>query len=198
MGPFQELGVLSGLRTPFPYETDNPAPFVFPNGSVMVMFRSWHPPPQGTTNTTTPIGIARSDGPSWNSTYTLTTTPPIWGLHNATSRQYVPLEDPFMWRDEAGFFHAVFHNMGACNAVGCHAYSVDGWEWFLASRPAYTTFVPLQGGRNVTVARRERPHIVFNAAGQPAFLTNGVQDNYGPPGYDHSYTLVAPINAAWP
>jgi len=39
LGPFTESGILQGDRAPFPYETDNPAPLVFPNGSTWVMVR---------------------------------------------------------------------------------------------------------------------------------------------------------------
>jgi hypothetical protein len=82
-------------------------------------------------------------------------------------------------------------------AVGCHAFSADGFEWYLASTPAYTTTVTFAGGPtpNITYARRERPHLVFNGFGQPAFLSNGVQESWSS---DHSYTLVQPLNVAWP
>ena len=50
-------------------------------------------------------------------------------------------------------------------------------------------------GSNTTLARRERPHLVFNAAGQPAFLSNGAQEAWAD---DHSYTLVQPINVPFP
>jgi hypothetical protein len=192
MGQFYTTGILQGDRSPFPFETDNPSPLVFPNGTTWVMFRSWNPP----GNTTTPIGIARSSGASWNSTYELPASPVPVGFPNATEPVYVPLEDPFMWLDaESGTFHALFHNMGGCRDVGCHAFSADGLAWFLATSDPYTTTVDFQGGTSITYARRERPHLVLNKKGQPAFLSNGVQETWA---NDHSYTLVQPLNVEWP
>ena len=192
MGPFYQSGILQGNRAPFPYETDNPAPLVFANGSTWVMFRSWNPP----GNTTTPIGIARSDNPTWNTTYTLTSSPVPIGPPNTTVPTYVPLEDPYLWQDQSsGTFHALFHNMGGCKDVGCHAFSEDGYLWYLAPDDPYTTLIIFQDNSNITYGRRERPHLVFNSLGQPAFLSNGVQETWS---NDHSYTLVQPINVAWP
>ena len=49
-----------------------------------------------------------------------------------------------MWLDAAsGAYHAVFHNMGGCAAVGCHAFSADGYTWCTwrqASMPAAALF----------------------------------------------------------
>ena len=101
-----------------------------------------------------------------------------------------------MWFDAASSsYHAIFHNMGGCAAVGCHAFSADGFTWYIAMTPAYTSLVEFEGGGNITYARRERPHLVFNSAGQPAFLSNGVQEAWAS---DHTYTLVQPINVAFP
>lgn len=191
-GEFIDSGILQGNRNPFPYETDNPSPLVFPNGTTWVMFRSWNPP----GNTTTPIGIARSDSATWNTTYTLPTAPVPQGYTNSTAPIYVPLEDPFMWFDtESGTYHALFHNMGGCGEVGCHAFSEDGFSWFMARTCPYTSLVQFQDGSSITYARRERPHLVFNKLGQPAFLSNGVQETWE---NDHSYTLVQSINVPFP
>lgn len=192
-GPYVETGVFAGNRVAPIYELDNPAPWHFANGSTWVMGRSWHPP----GNTTTPIGIARSNGNTWNTTYTIEdVTYPQFASVNATAASYSPLEDPFLWVDaDSGTFHALFHNMGACATVGCHAFSPDGFVWYLATTGPYTNTVNYVDGSSKTLARRERPHLVFNAAGHPAFLSNGVQDSGND---DHTYTHVHPINVAWP
>ena len=193
-GPFVETGVFQGPRAEcFPWESDNPAPLVFPNGTTWVMYRSWNP--SAGTNCTTPIGIARSDAPTWNATYTHGAHSVPSGFANATDQGYVPLEDPWMWLDPRGNFHALFHSMGGCKAVGCHAFSRDGYRWALAASDAYTTTVEFADGSSKQYARRERPHLVLNAAGDPAFLTNGVQESWDS---DHSYTLVQQTTAAWP
>jgi len=57
-------------------------------------------------------------------------------------------------------------------------------------------------GTNFSMTRRERPHFIFNGAGQPTHLTNAAQ--YGPgklPGTlgdngDASFTMVQPIRTA--
>jgi hypothetical protein len=85
--------------------------------------------------------------------------------------------------------------MGGCNAVGCHAFSADAFTWYLATSDPYTTTIAFTDGSKIDYARRERPHLVFNSAGQPAFLSNGVQESWGS---DHSYTLVQPINVPYP
>lgn len=193
MGPFVTTGILHGNTSlPFPHETDNPAPLVFPNGTTWVMFRSWNPP----GNSTTPIGIARSSGATWNTSYVLPTHPDPLGFPNVTGEVYVPLEDPFLWQDQAsGTFHALFHNMGGCGSVGCHAFSADGFAWYLATSDPYTTEVDFADGSSINYGRRERPHLVFNSKGEPAFLTNGVQEDWS---VDHSYTLIQPINVQFP
>ena len=53
-------------------------------------------------------------------------------VRRSTSVRLLPAcaADPFMWLDAAsGTYHAVFHNMGGCAAVGCHAFSADGYTW---------------------------------------------------------------------
>jgi hypothetical protein len=192
-GPWVQSGILQGNRYAPIYEADNPAPIHFSTGETWIMFRSWHPP----GNTTTPIGIARSDTASWNSSYTiLNVTYPQFASVKAMNPSYIPLEDPTMWVDqESQTFHALFHNMGGCSTVGCHAFSQDGMTWFLASSGPYTTEIMYEDGSNVTVARRERPHLIFNKLGQPAFLSNGVQRDWSD---DHTFTHVQPINVPWP
>lgn len=195
LGPFLDTGMFQGPRDAcFPWESDNPAPLVFPNGSTWVMYRSWHPP---TPNCTTPIGIARSDGLTWNTTYTHGAVPIPRGFHNESSSppRYIPLEDPFLFLDKVGNFHALFHNMGGCKEVGCHAFSEDGWAWYLATSDPYATLVEFEDGSSHTFARRERPHLVFNQDGDPAFLTNGMQLAWS---NDHSFTQVQQINVPWP
>ena len=193
-GPFVDSGVFQGPRQScFPFESDNPAPLVFPNGSTWVMYRSWNP--SGGTACTTPIGIARSDAATWNTSYSHGAEAVPIGFPNAAAPDYVPLEDPYLFIDSAANFHALFHNMGGCSAVGCHAFSADGFAWYLATSNPYTSLVRFADGSSVDYARRERPHLVFNSRGDPAFLSNGVQESWSD---DHSYTLVQQINVPWP
>ena len=61
--------------------------------------------------------------------------------------------------------------------VGGHAYSRDGINWVYSSTPAYYFEVGIgEYGSKVTFSyhRRERPHLLFDANGDPIYLTNGV------------------------
>ena len=157
---------------------------------------------------TTTIGIARSDEPNWKSTYTtLPVSYPQFRLHKSSEVVELHFEDPFIWYHTAsGSFHALFHGVAteehpdsSCLQVGCHAFSEDGYTWYLASSDPYDFNLHWTDGTGATltkkVARRERPHLVFNSAGDPAFLSNGVQDVFG---VDRTYTYVSAINAPFP
>ncbi len=72
------------------------------------------------------IGIARA--PSWKGPYTVDPAPIV--------PQF--FEDPFLWyQPETDSYHALFHTMGGCSGVGCHAFSPDGYHWNASSTPAY-------------------------------------------------------------
>ena len=85
-------------------------------------------------------------------------------------------EDTFMWRDPRGRLHALFHDMQPTTTrhVGGHAFSVDGLHWNYSSVGAYNSTVALVSGGSFTYKRRERPHLLLDKAGNPAYLTNGV------------------------
>jgi predicted GH43/DUF377 family glycosyl hydrolase len=112
-------------------------------------------------------------------------------------------EDPHLWRDVRGF-HVVCHrrapaparnawNYSQCGGVGASANGVD-WVW--ASAPAYnTTLAWADGGAAgtpVVFARRERPEIILDARGRPAFLTNGVEVVTGTLGRP-SLSVIVPL-----
>eukprot|EP01079_Euglenida_sp_SAG-EU17-18_P006966 gene6966-6623_t len=85
------------------------------------------------------------------------------------------VEDPFLYRDSNGNFHAIFHNWVFHDPpVGSHAYSRDGRSWTMSESVTYNTTVFYKDGSNDTYHRRERPHLIFDDQGQPAYLTNGV------------------------
>ena len=104
-------------------------------------------------------------------------------------------EDPFVWVDCDGHYHALFHNMSPNvdgidpqTVCGGHAYSADGVHW-IYSGVAYTNHVDHTDGTSTTFTRRERPHLVFADDGcTPLALTNGVVPG-GSTG-DASHTLL--------
>ena len=118
-----------------------------------------------------------------------------------------------------GGFHCDVATGRGC-AVGSHAFSADGLAWTFSTTVAYNTTVTYTDGTAATLARRERPQIVFEG-GEPAYLTNGATHNAPPPSGppagagaaagagagagagggvrsalvqgDHSFTLIVPI-----
>lgn len=90
----------------------------------------------------------------------------------------------FMWQmfDPAG--KSPIPSPGWC---GGHAFSQDGLNWSPITR-AYNTSIIRADGSYYELLRRERPKLLFNAAGIPTHLYNGVETkDYG------TYTLVAPL-----
>jgi len=100
------------------------------------------------------------------------------------------VEDPYVWRDASGVYHALAHAFSPF--FGVHAFS-DKAQWpanWSSGQPmgwtvtgvAYSADVEFTDGTKFTFLRRERPHLVW-AAGRygttPLALTNGVQ--YGGP-----------------
>ena len=168
----------------FPTSVDNPAPFFYPNGSIGVMFRSYT---RESAKYHSSIGIARAD--SWKGPFELPTEPIFDGLE----------EDPFYWyQANTDSFHAIFHNMGGCKDVGCHAFSKDGLSWTLSSTSAYSFNVIFDNGKNTTFSRRERPQLVFDPkSGVPTHLINGVQlpQSEQPKGgqNDYTYSIIVPL-----
>ena len=168
----------------FPASVDNPAPLFWPNGSVGVMFRSYT---RASAEFHSSIGIARA--PDWRGPWTLPTEPIFKGLE----------EDPFWWyQPSTKSFHALFHDMGGCSNVGCHAFSSDGLSWTLSTTPAYDYSVSFADGATTTFSRRERPQLVFDPdTGAPTHLINGVQlPRAEQPAHsqgDLTYSIIVPL-----
>ena len=133
---------------------------------------------------------------------------------NTTIMPDAGVEDPSVYVDASGVFHAVFHNQIEADderLCGGHAYSVDGLDWvFTGTSWSNEVHFMAPGGAdfggpsayNYTYrfSRMERPHLVFGDAKRPfqiTGLTTGVQ--YGEaspisvPGQDACYTLFQPV-----
>ncbi len=126
-GPFQQLPVPFNTKNKTTEGTgfvmDNPAPYIFENGTVLVLFRkiNWcatsNPPTcSRATRALTEIWLARA--PSFRGPYEIIGDEPV--------TQSIREEDPGIWRDQNGAFHAIFHGPG-------HAWSADGLQWSLAT-----------------------------------------------------------------
>lgn len=129
-----------------PTQSDtNPAPYIFDNGTTLLMNRHRDPPHKGKMA----IGIAVAPSPL--------------GPFVFTGQQVVEQlsEDPHLWRDARGNFHALFHHnnyRGWPLAEGTAAFSRDGTTWTYFSELAYTGLIKQTDGSEVIWNRRERPH----------------------------------------
>jgi len=109
-------------------------------------------------------------------------------------------EDPALYIDARGYFHAIFHNMDPCpdypcpEVAGGHAFSIDGVVWTYTgvaynSSGFYTDSTPF------SFHRRERPHPIMAADGHTIVaLTTGVNyvdesTAYG----DGTFTFLQPV-----
>ena len=134
---------------------NNPAPWVHPNGTVYVVFNNDN------------MLLVKAD--NWQGPYENVTTGACGGG-----------EDPFIWTDTNGHWHCLFHASPYSNLsiAGGHAFSVDGFDWFVSETAAYTgtyvDYLESDGSiRKYPIAKRERPHLIFEN-GEPIALTNGV------------------------
>lgn len=100
-------------------------------------------------------------------------------------------EDPYVWQDLNGRYHAVLHNMSPRDPAFCgiHAFSEDGAQWACGGL-AYSNNVSFTDGTSEVFPRRERPHLLFDGEGTIIALSNGVEypGHYG----DGIFTLVQP------
>jgi hypothetical protein len=138
--------------------------------------------------------------PTYKGPYTLLSTAP-WNTSD-----YSPswAEDPFLWRDKRGNWHALAHWMIDISEngvkyprVGAHMFSraLTG-PWTFKLQEAYNSSVAYTDGSQETFNRRERPKLFFSGDGEvtPLYLVNGVQE-MGESG--RSWTLVQPVGRGW-
>jgi hypothetical protein len=108
-------------------------------------------------------------------------------------------EDPHVYIDAQGHFHAVFHHCFQCPkscVCGGHAFSADGvvWHYPYVNGSAYSAHVALVDGRELEFERRERPHLVFAPDGvTPVALTNGAGIDGTGQNHDATWTFLQPL-----
>ncbi|KAH7002613.1 hypothetical protein EDB80DRAFT_778779 [Ilyonectria destructans] len=121
---------------------------------------------------------------------------------NTSDYQPYWTEDPFLWRDKRGNWHALNHWMidivesgVKYSRVGAHMYarSITG-PWHFKLQEAFNSTVNFTDGTFQTLNRRERPKIFFDDDMTPLYLINGVQDMNIT---SKSYTLIQPIGTRW-
>jgi hypothetical protein len=128
-------------------------------------------------------------------------------------------EDPYLYRDARGNWHALFHAVNlkvltdcGSSPVSSHAFSRDlqTWKTLATYVQPFSSVVALADGSARTLASVERPKFFFNAQGQPTHLFNGAanvpqcggntSDGKRPNScsdckyVDHTNTIVRPLN----
>ena len=96
-------------------------------------------------------------------------------------------EDPSLWTDTNGNFHAFYHiydvsaDKSQCidSTVSGHTYSLNGYDWFTSDNQPYNTQLEIVGTNGelevITLSTRERPRFFVDAkSGNPTHLINGV------------------------
>lgn len=129
-GPWISAGLIQANRTGMPNSTDqsgtsNPAPYIFPNGTVLMLGRGRDSDRfrNGTAVINHNIFLYRA--PAWNATYQWVPSDGVDGAL-AIGNGRIPTEDPVLWKGRRGF-HILLHSHPDLT----HAYSLDAihWRW---------------------------------------------------------------------
>lgn len=168
---------------------DNPSPWVLLNGSIAVMHVIRQQPEDNTTQCGDHrplMGLALADspeGPYW----------PAGGRIGDDVNQVLHMtmvnecrsEDPHIWQDQRGNWHALFHDQSpaaallpeyryATGRVG-HVYSRDLVHWTYSHILAAVGTVTHADGSTSVYSRRERPHLIMDPVTKaPTHLVTGV------------------------
>eukprot|EP00051_Salpingoeca_urceolata_P007514 m.98249 g.98249 ORF g.98249 m.98249 type:complete len:475 (-) comp15269_c0_seq2:41-1465(-) len=177
----------------------NPSPLVLPNGTVWVAYTDHGTGPPEYAKHGERIGIAVADRPE--GPYQKLGGPRLAIFEHQC-------EDPFLFQSPGnGAFHILCHNMvkpnERTNWVGIHAFSkTGGWgDWQVSPQTlgpdvlgAYSANVTWANGTVTPFYRRERPELLFDADGNIAALSTGVELYADHPDKDnnhqYSYTLL--------
>ena len=186
--PWGEPVEIKALSEPWDWNT---ALTILNNGTAVAALRALFP--------------WRADNYADNTTWRAVGAPPGGGQGPALPDSNV--EDPAVYVDKRGVFHAVMHAMDAGEAFcGGHAYSLDGAAWVYTGA-AFGNNVSFSDGSWQVFSRRERPHLLFADDGTtPIALSTGVEYaappdvrceiGGSPAPCDPVFTLVQPVAAA--
>jgi hypothetical protein len=177
-GPWQTRVALAPFQKPagaWNCKNNNPSAIIEEDGSVLLMY---HGSSCDKSLKGERLGLAEAK--HWNDTFVKRAGGPIIAPENGTGSH----EDPFMWRDRRGNFHALTHDQSDGNrcgsrsmgsTCGAHLYSRDSFEWHISKNPVYTNSVVLANGTTKLLKTRQRPQLVFSndSDKRPLILYNG-------------------------
>jgi hypothetical protein len=167
-GPYE----LKETALPFPLDSVNPAVWIELDGRVRVAFRQKS------------MRIAIAEAPSFRGPYEIVNDDICPGVR---------LEDPFLCRMGGRWHMLIEDNEGGLAGDvrhGAHLISDDGVAWdVLANEPkAYTHPIEWTDGTSTTMDRRERPWLLFDDDGRPAYLVTGCLKD------GHAFSVVQPLS----
>ena len=173
----------------------NPAPIIFDNGTVLALYK---------VNQT----IWAMRAPDYTGPYEAIGEifhPFAKGSFTEDPATHVLQEDPTLWRDARGNFHALMHPLGNGAGRG-HGFSYDGltWHWSDPShrgRPAFHASIKVEG-KTVSITDVERLRIWVNPkTSQPELLfyaSGGQHQPVHADGVQRSFTVVQRIRTKAP
>jgi hypothetical protein len=96
----------------------------------------------------------------------------------------IVIEDPFIYHNSRGY-HIFLHEFNCTCPYGdpkmypgAHTYSPDARQWYTSPYPLYTTSITWANGTKVALNYRERPELLFDDEGHPAWLLTGAEVGY--------------------
>jgi hypothetical protein len=167
LGPWTPFNNDTGISVTFPPGSwtsgiDNPAPFIFENGTTLLFFRSETCPKNWGALAPACIGVARAD--TWQGPYTSLFENPITHPEG---------EDPSVFMDPRGNMH-MLTNVNTYHArcargipCGGHAWSRDGLTWSNQTIGAFGPVIRFTNGTYFTGAYAERPQVFQAKDGTP-------------------------------
>lgn len=186
LGPNPDGGLLNCDH----HDVSNPVVAFTPNGSVIMAFKG-EGSVKGSGCTSGVIGFATA--PHWRGPYTRPfSTVEGSGPQKLGARA---CEDPYIWYDKLAQVYRMLTHACLQPGMGGHLWSVDGLTWREAFTDnntwAYGAVVQLANGSTQTFARRERPQVLLDAAGNFQCLYNAAQPCAAMWGDAcHSYTIA--------
>lgn len=157
--------------------TSNPAPCLHPDGSCLLLYktRSWKQPPYtGCTGngmfSGMKLGAAWAD--HWRGPYRRLTDRPLFEGEGV-------LEDPFLWKTDAGYAMIAKdwngHYTGDAGSA-VYASSPDGLDWQVHRRPAFTREILWEDGRRQVMGNLDRPFLLFDEHSEATHLFAAAND----------------------
>jgi len=176
-----------------PQMDTNFAAVINTDGSLVGMWRDHQLSPGSKGKST--IHLAHATNWKDSSTYTYTVSDVLFGDQGIDNPGGV--EDPFMYVDAEGNYHALFHMLYPVHPYsrGGHAFSRDGRNWTWTGQ-AYDGNATFTDGTHTEFQNGDRPHLIFDKSGQvPIALTTAAGTNWGATGMDHdqTFTLLRPL-----